>query len=188
MEVPRQAEGLWPAPAQSPEITCPVGHAGLLRVHSAGLPAGKLLKCAPQAGSLVLGNAHLRQSYMTGQAAQLDPATSVETRSDLADSPLLNCAAGLSCLPLKRAAPSDTGIAGAQPEESSLTPASPTFMKARTRVTAFKASKEAVIEAMHKYPELAEALQNKVWQHRSDQAVAEAISALHLPLLGRQGT
>ena len=102
--------------------------------------------------------------------------------------PLLDCAAGLSCLPLKKAAPSDTGAAGVQPEECSITPASPTFMKARTRVTAFKASKEAVIEAMHKDPELAEALQNKVWQHRSDQAVAEAISALHLPLLGRQGT
>ena len=103
-------------------------------------------------------------------------------------SPLLDCVAGLSCLPLKKAAPSDTGAAGIHPEESSLTPASPTFMKARTRVTAFKASKEAVIEAMHKYPELAEALQNKVWQHKSDQAVAEAITALHLPLLGKQGT
>lgn len=64
-------------------------HAGLLRVGSAGFPAGSLLEwrcaanastcilamCAPQAGSLVLGSAHLQESYTTGRAVQVDPVT-----------------------------------------------------------------------------------------------------------------
>ena len=56
---------------------------------------------------------------------------------------------------------------------------STTVIKARTNVSAFQASKEAVSAAMSQHPELADTLQSKVIQHMADQTVAEAIGALH---------